>query len=76
MTEASNKEQLSRRIQNPLTLSRPPETHLPDSDAVGTALDRIALLIVAAEAPGCEAAYSAAAPVTCGVAIEVPLYDA
>jgi len=36
----------------------------------------IAPLICAAEAPGCVAAYNVAAPVTCGVAIDVPLYDA
>ena len=42
-------------------------------EAVGTAAPRIADLIVAALAPGCEDAYSAAQPVTCGVAIEVPL---
>ena len=49
---------------------------MPASEAVGTAEVSIALLIVAAEAPECVAAYSAAAPVTWGVAIEVPLYEA
>jgi hypothetical protein len=38
--------------QKPLTLSLPPVTVLPDSEAVGTALDRIALRIVAAVVPG------------------------
>ena len=50
-------------------------TVLPASDAVGTALPRIAALICAAVEPGWLAAYSATAPVTCGVAIEVPLYE-
>jgi hypothetical protein len=45
----------------------------PDSDAVGTAEPSRAFLIWAAVAPGCVEAYNAAAPVTCGVAIDVPL---
>ncbi len=53
--------------------SRPPVAVLPARDDVGTALLRIALLICAAVAPLCVEAYSATAPVTCGVAIEVPL---
>ncbi len=59
--------------QNPLTFRRPPVAVLPESEAVGTALVRIALLIAAADEPGWYAAYSAAAPLTCGVAIDVPL---
>ena len=59
--------------QKPLAFKRPFETTLPLNDGVGTALPRIAALIVAALALGLCAAYSAAAPVTCGVAIEVPL---
>ena len=39
--------------QKPLTFSRPPVTVLPESEAVATALDRIALLICEAVAPGC-----------------------
>ena len=38
--------------QNPLTFNRPPVTVLPASDAVGTALLRIADLIAAADEPG------------------------
>jgi len=45
----------------------------PHYDAVGTALLSSAFLICAAVALGLTALYSAAAPVTCGVAIEVPL---
>ena len=59
--------------QNPLTLSRPPVTHLPARDGVATAAARIAAFICAADAPGCVDAYKAQAPVTCGVAIDVPL---
>ena len=59
--------------QKPLTLRRPPVAVLPLSEAVGTALPRIAVLICAAVEPGCVDAYSAAPPLTCGVAIEVPL---
>ena len=61
--------------QKPLTFRRPPVTVMPLSDAVGTALLRMALRICAAVAPLCVDAYSAAAPLTCGVAIEVPLYE-
>ena len=50
-------------------------THFPDKEAVGTALPRIADLISVMDALVCADAYNAAAPVTCGVAIEVPLYD-
>jgi hypothetical protein len=42
----------ARADQNPLTFNRPPVTHSPASDAVGTVLPRIALLIDAALAPG------------------------
>lgn len=59
--------------QKPLAFRRPLVTTLPLHEAVGVALPRIADLMPAALAPGCEDAYSAAAPVTCGVAIEVPL---
>ena len=44
------------------------------SDWVGSVLLSSALRICSADDPGWVAAYSAAAPVTCGVAIEVPLY--
>ena len=47
--------------------------HLPDNVAVGVALPNIAVLIWAAVAQECIEAYKAAAPVTCGVAIDVPL---
>ena len=53
--------------------SLPPVTVLPANEAVGTALDKSADLICAALEPGFTEAYKAAAPVTCGVAIEVPL---
>lgn len=59
--------------QKPLTLSRPLERVFPFSDDVGTVLFMMALLIAAAEEPGLFARYSAAAPLTCGVAIDVPL---
>ena len=59
--------------QNPLTFRRPPVTVLPLNDAVAVALPRMAALICAAVAPGCVEAYIAAAPVTWGVAIDVPL---
>jgi hypothetical protein len=59
--------------QNPLTLSRPPVTVLPLNEDVATVLFMIADLIVLADAPGFEAAYNAAPPQTCGVAIDVPL---
>lgn len=58
--------------QNPLTFRRPPVTVLPAIEAVGTAEPRIAALICAAVEPACSEAYRAAAPVTCGVAMEVP----
>lgn len=61
--------------QKPLTFRRPPVAVMPLSEAVGTALLRMALRICAAVAPGFEAAYRAAPPVTCGVAIDVPLYE-
>lgn len=49
-------------------------TVLPARDAVGTALLKIAVRIDAAEMIDPEAdAYRAHAPVTCGVAIDVPL---
>lgn len=64
-----------RSAQKPLTFNRPPVTVFPLREAVATVLERMASLIVAADAPECDAAYNAAAPVTCGVAIEVPLYD-
>lgn len=55
------------------TSNLPPVTVFPTNEAVGTALDRIALRICATDAPGCVDAYNATAPVTCGVAMEVPL---
>ena len=50
---------------------------LPVSEAVGVALaaSKIAILMASADAPGYFEAYKAAAPVTWGVAIEVPLLD-
>jgi len=63
-------------VGNAATFRRPPVLVLPVSDAVGVAVPRIAALIWAAVAPLCVDAYNAAAPVTCGVAIEVPLYEA
>ena len=56
-----------------LASSRPPVTVLPLSEAVGTALVKSAFLICAAVALGWTLAYSAAAAVTCGIAIEGPL---
>jgi hypothetical protein len=58
--------------QKVATLRRPPVTVLPTSEGVGTAVERIALLMLAADEPGWYAAYSAAAPATCGEAMEVP----
>ena len=60
-------------LQNVLTFRRLPVTVRPASDGVSVPLLKIAALIAAAVKPGRDAAYSAAAPVTCGVAIEVPL---
>jgi hypothetical protein len=54
------------------THSRPPVTTLPDSESVVSALPSRALLICVALSAGWAAAYSAAAPVTCGVDMEVP----
>lgn len=62
----------SAEDQKPLTFRRPLVTTLPFSEAVGTALLRMALRMVAADEPGWYAAYSAAAPVTWGEAMEVP----
>ena len=59
--------------QKPLAFKRPLLTTLPLHDAVAVELPMIAALIWAAVAPGLCALYKAAAPVTCGVAIEVPL---
>lgn len=51
---------------------RLPVKTLPDKEGVAVPF-KIAALIWAAVAPGLRALYKAAAPVTCGVAIEVPL---
>ena len=59
--------------QKPLTLRRPLETTLPLQEAVPVALFMMPALTCAAEAEGLRALNSAAAPATCGVAIEVPL---
>lgn len=62
--------------KSPFRFNLPPVTVRPASDAVGAAFERIAFRICSAVAFGNAEAYSAIAPVTCGVAIEVPLYDA
>jgi hypothetical protein len=54
-------------------LSRPPVATLPVSDASLSVPLKMAVLICAAVNDGCAAFTSAAAPATCGVAIEVPL---
>src|SRR5262245_48919923 len=56
-------------------LRRPPVTVRPFSDAVGVAIaaSRMTSLIRLAETHGRSDAYNAAAPVTWGVAIDVPL---
>ena len=59
--------------QKAATFRRPPVRVLPFSETVGSALLRMALLMAAADEPGWYAAYSAAAPLTCGVAMDVPL---
>lgn len=59
--------------QKPATLSRPPVSTFPLSELVGTAELRMADLICAALAPVFTEAYKAQAPVTCGVAMDVPL---
>jgi len=58
--------------------NRPPVTVIPDIDGVGVdeADCRIAVRVCCAVVPGLSALYNAAAPVTCGVAIDVPLNDA
>ena len=59
----------------PLTLRRPPVMHLPVSEVVGVAMPRTAALMAAAVEPGRVETLSATAPVACGTAIKVPLYD-
>lgn len=59
--------------QNPDTFNLPPVTHLPASEDVATTLPRMAFFISVYVAVGRRAAYNAAPPVTCGVAIDVPL---
>ena len=54
-------------------LTSPPVATLPARAGSGTAVERIAVRICAAVACGFAAASSATVPVTCGVAIEVPL---
>ena len=58
--------------------NRPPVTVTPDIDEVGVdeADCRIAARVCCAVTPGLRALYNAAAPVTFGVAIDVPLNDA
>jgi hypothetical protein len=56
-----------------LKSNRPPVTVLPASEGVGIVESRIAYLISGAVASGWVEAYKAIAPVTCGVAIDVPL---
>ena len=60
-------------VRNPATLSLPPVNTLPVSEVVGVAPLRMAALISAAVKWGYSALYSAAAPKTCGAAIDVPL---
>ena len=59
----------------PPTSRRPPVTVTPASDGVATTRERMASRISAALAAGFIDLYRAAAPVTCGVAIDVPLMD-
>ena len=61
-------------VIKPATLSRPLVRTLPLSEVVGVAPWRMASLTCAAVAEGFRALYSAAAPATCGVAIDVPEY--
>lgn len=61
------------RFSNLATLRRPLDTHLPSRLGVGSAEARMAALMAAAVGMvpvvlRCQAAYSAAAPLTCGVA--------
>ena len=55
------------------TSRRPPVAVMPAMDAVGAVVERIAARIWAAVMVGLRAAHRAAAPDTCGVAIDVPL---
>ena len=55
-----------------LIFKRPPETHLPFNEGVAVVARSIADFIFAAVAAGFADAYNAAAPVTWGVAIDVP----
>ena len=57
------------------TSRRPPVTVMPVREEVAATLDSSAVRICAAVASECVEAYSATAPVTCGAAIEVPLYE-
>ena len=54
---------------------RPPVTVAPATDAVAAAVDMTADRTADGVTEGLDAAQSAMAPVTCGVAMEVPLYD-
>ena len=56
----------------PLMFKRPPVTVMPLRELVGVTLLKMAVRIWLAVALGKTDAYNAAAPVTCGVAIEVP----
>ena len=58
------------------TSRRPPVAVMPSSDAVGAAVERMAARIWGAVMAGFIDAQRAAAPETCGVAIDVPLYEA
>lgn len=57
---------------SPAMLTRPPVTTLPESEVVGVAPARMPALISVAVIAGYSALNSAATPVTCGVAIDVP----
>ncbi len=62
-------------VKNPATLSLLPDNTLPSREAVAVPVLRMVALISAAFALGFCALYSMTAPLTCGVAINVPLYD-
>ncbi len=65
----------AKGVRSPTTLSRPLVPTLPVREEVGIAAARMAALICAAVAAGFRALYSTTKPVTCGVAIDVLLYD-
>lgn len=59
--------------QKPDTFKRPPVTVFALSDGVAIVAPMMADLMSKADVPGWLLAYIATAPVTCGVAIDVPL---